>query len=152
MTKIKWQMTSKVLIALATLLVLVGLFTLIHPAAKASPPVPLDQSILESKALAIAQLNGLQGNPTAKKVVRMTLGEWLALDGGELGTDAAQIGLTPDLPVFVLAIRGNVTWRGLGMVPSNQHYDSITVVIDARTGEIMQVGAGPSDHMPVPVP
>jgi hypothetical protein len=152
MNKIRSYMTPKVLTALATSLVLVGLFALIHPTAKASPPAPLDQKVLEAKALSMAQQFGLNGSPTAQKVVLMTRGEWDALTGGGLGTDAAQIGLTPDLPVFVLAIRGNVTWRGLGMVPPNQHYDSITVAIDARTGEIIQVGAGPSDHMAIPVP
>ncbi|MES4787650.1 MAG: hypothetical protein C4294_19670 [Nitrospiraceae bacterium] len=125
--------------------------------ANASPLPPLGDQTLTSKAMTVAQTAGLEGTPTAQRVVRMTLAEWLALNDGELGKDAAQFGLTADMPVFVLAIRGKVEWRGLGMRPPGQSspesYDNITVAVDARTGNLIQVGAKRAGFpMPVPVP
>src|SRR5436190_2963456 len=115
---------SPKILAPSVVLILLGIFALTHLAAKASPPAPLDETVLTAKALTIAQRYGLQGNPTAQKVVRMTLGEWDALVGVEEGAGAVQVGLTTDLPVFVLAIRGNITWHSVGMVPPNQPFDN----------------------------
>jgi len=123
--------------------------------AKAS--AVLDEKTLESYAMTTAQFYGMQGTPSAKKAVLMPYAEWLALNGAELGTGAAQFELTPDMPVYVLAIRGSVDWRGLGELKPGQtapeHYDNITVVINARTGGLLEVGAKRVGFsMPVPVP
>jgi hypothetical protein len=115
----------------------------------------LDEKTLESYAMTTAQFYGMQGAPSAKKAVMMTYGEWLALNNSELGTGAAQFGLTPDMPVYVLAIRGSVDWRGLGELKPGQtapeHYDNITVVLNARTGGLLWTGAN-YDGIPLPVP
>jgi hypothetical protein len=138
-------------------IVLVSIFALMQHTVKASPPPLLAQATLEAEALTWAQRYGLQGSPMAPKAVQMSLGEWYALTNSELGKDAAQIGLTPDVPVFVLAIHGSIEWRG----PSGaawwgggpEHYDNITVVLNARTGDLMWVGAKRAGFsMPVPVP
>lgn len=117
----------------------------------------LDEKTLESNALAAAKHYGMQGTPSAKKAVMMTLAQWLALNDAELGKDAAQFGLTPDLPVYVLAIRGSVAWQGLGLPQPEQtapeHYDNITIVINARNGDLIWTGANRAGFpMPVPVP
>lgn len=147
-------MTRRLLLTVSLLvLVLAGLFVWQRQAAVASP---LDQQVLASKGLDIAQKYGLQGNPTSQKTAQMTLGEWLNLNNAELGKDAAQFGLSSDTPVFVLVMRGHVDWRGPGIaswVGGQKKYDSITVVVDARTGDRLWVRAGyPNSPDLVPPP
>lgn len=139
-----------------SLFLLAYLLISIQHTVTASPTPLLTQEVLEGKALDLAKLYGLQGIPDAQKVVLMTLGEWYALNDAEFGKDASQIGLTSDIPVFVLAIRGNVEWHGLGLSNPNQagleHYDNITVVLNALTGEPVWVGSKYTGFpMPVPV-
>lgn len=126
-----------------------------HIVTASSVPL-LTQQILEEKALDLAELHGLQGVPDTQKAVFITLGEWYTLNDAELGKDASQIGLTSDVPVFVLAIQGNVEWHGPGLPNPNQdrqeHYDNITVVLNARTAELVWVGSKYAGFtMPVPV-
>jgi len=148
--------TGRVLLGILISLVLVLAFWLSSQnTAKASSL--LDDKTLESHAMAAAQYYGMQGTPSAKQAVMMTYAQWLALNDAELGKDAAQFGLTPDLPVYVFAIRGSVEWQGLGMPQPGQtapeHYDNITVVINARNGDLLWVGANRVGFpMPVPVP
>ena len=117
----------------------------------------LDENILAEKALLEAQMNGLMGTPKNQETVRMNLSDWNKLINAELGMDADKFGLTPDMPVFVLAIKGNVEWRGVDLPQPGQeiaeNYDNITVVLNARTGDLIWVGAYYPDYpMPVPVP
>ena len=145
------------LIGLGVLIVF-GFFAMGEHTVNAAQIPLLDDKVLEEKAIAAAQLDGLQGSPIAKVAVHMTLAEWLTLNDAGLGTDAAQFGLTPDMPVFVLAMRGNVTSRLLGesLRPGQNGpaiYDNITIVLDARTGDVrwsMVVSEG--FPMPVSVP
>lgn len=128
-------------------------------AVMASPTPPLDDETLMAKALDEARFAGLIGEPRALKAVRMSLAEWNALVDIELGPDAPTIGLVSDMPVFVLAIRGEVEWRapgGLGLKPgqdSPERYDNITIVLDARTGNLLWLGSYRLGYpMPVSVP
>ena len=148
---------SRIVFIVGGLFLLVYLLISILPAVKASSPPVLAQEVLEGEALDLAKQYGLQGTPEAQKVVWMTLGEWFALNDAELGKDASQIGLTSDIPVFVFALRGNVTWHGFGLPDPNQTepelYDNITVVLNVRTGEPVWVGStNPGSPMPIPVP
>jgi hypothetical protein len=148
--------TGQVLIGILTSVVLALAFWLSSQSTAKASSV-LDEKTLESNAMAAAKYYGMQGTPSAKKAVLMTYAEWLALDDAELGKDAAQFGLTPDLPVYVLAIRGSVEWKGLGLSqpgqPTPEHYDNITVVINARNGGLLWVGANYEGFpLPVPVP
>lgn len=126
-------------------------------AGRASPTPVLDDETLTAKALTEARAAGLIDTPKAQKAIRMDLAEWNALVGIDLGADAAKFGLTPDIPVFILAIKGDVEWRGLGLPKPGQdspeRYDNITVVLDARTGSLIWIGSYYLDQpMPVPVP
>jgi len=117
----------------------------------------LDENILAEKALLEAQMNGLMSMPINQETAKMNLSDWNKHVNAELGMDADKFGLTPDTPVFVLAIKGNVEWRGGGLPQPGQeiaeNYDNITVVLNARTGDIIWVGAYYPDYpMPVPVP
>ena len=138
-----------------SLLFLVGTFAWIRLASASSEP-PLAQTVLEGKAILEAQNAGLQGTPTAQTIAQMTLGEWLTLNNAELGKDAGQFGLTPDMPVFVMAMRGNVESRLAGPPQQGQgqtapeHYDNITVVLNARTGELAWI-ATTRQGFPMPV-
>jgi hypothetical protein len=121
-----------------------------------SSPI-LDNETLTAKALTEAYSAGLVDIPKAQKAVQMDLAEWNALVGIDLGADAAYFGLTSDLPVFILAMKGNVEWRGVDLPKPGQvspeHYDNITVVLNARTGELIWVGAYYPDHpMPITLP
>ena len=143
---------------LGSLALLLFVSLVIISAVMASPPPPLDDEILMAKALNEARLAGLIGEPRALKAVRMSLAEWNALIDAELGKDAAAIGLVPDMPVFVLAIRGDVEWRALGYLPqpgqdSPERFDNITVVLNARTGDLLWLGSyRPGYPSPVSVP
>ncbi len=156
LNKVRAKMSRRALL-IGIGLLLVGLFALLYNTVVASPPPLLDQGTLEAKAVTVAQNGGLRGAPLAKRAVQMTLADWLARNDAELGKDAADFGLTPDMPVFVLAMRGNVEWQGPGQPRPGQsgpdHYDNITVVLDARTGETVWVGSTYTGlPMPVPVP
>jgi len=142
---------------LGSLALFLIVFLVIISAARASPTSVLDDKTLTARAITEAQVAGLMGEPKAQKAVRISLAEWNALIDAELGKDAAEFGLTPDIPVFVLAIRGDVEWV-LGFLPkpgqdSPERYDNITVVLDARTGDPMWLGSyRPGYPMPVSVP
>ncbi len=125
--------------------------------SSASSLPTLDDQTLETKAISWAQSYGLQGAPVAKRSARMALGQWLALGGGQLSEGAARFGLSSDVPVFVLAMRGRVEWRGLGLLPpgqvSGEQFDNITIALDARDGNLISAGAARSaSAMPVQVP
>jgi hypothetical protein len=146
---------GRILVGVVVSVVLVSAFW-VSSQSTAKASALLDEKTLESNALAAAKHYGMQGTPSAKKAVIMTLAQWLALNEAELGKDAAQFGLTPDLPVYVLAIRGSVEWRGLGMPQPGQtapeHYENITIVINARNGDLIWTGANRAGFaMPVPV-
>ncbi len=143
-------------LALGGVIVLLALAVLAFRTGSAGAPV-LDDKTLTEKAIFAAQDAGLQGSPTAQQAARMTLAEWLALDGAKLGDDAWQFGRTPDMPVFVLAMRGNVEWRTVGEIPPGQtgpeHYDNITIALNAQTGALISVVAQrPGFPLPLPVP
>ena len=117
----------------------------------------LDEKTLEEKAITQAQFAGLQGVPIAKRSVQITLAEWLKLVDADLGKDAAQFGLTPDTPVYVLAMQGNVVSQLAGLPRPQQTtpelYNNITIVLDARTGDLMwTVTTREGFSMPVSVP
>lgn len=136
---------------------LASLLALMLIGAGASPASQLDQETLTLKAITEAQASGLMGAPEAQRFVQMSLAEWAKLTDAELGQDAAEFGLTPDMPVFVLAMRGDVEWQGVGPLRPDQsspeRFDNITVVLNARTGELIWVGVyRPGFPMPVSIP
>ncbi len=142
-----------VVVAMCVALVWVLAATITNVSSSAT----LDDQTLEAKALQWARTNGLQGDPVAKRAVRMTLGQWLAFGGGGLGPGAAESGLSPDTPVFVLAIRGKVEWRqSQSPLPGQaapEQFDNITVVVDARNGNPISVRAArDTSTMPIQVP
>jgi hypothetical protein len=146
-----------IVLAAIVLATITGIFAWLQGAASASTLLPLPQAVLESKAITAAQEAGLQGAPTAKNVTRMTFGEWLKMTDAELGKDAAKFGLSPDIPVFVLAMRGNVESRLAGLPQPGQteqaKFDNITIVLNARNGELLWMGAvNQGFPMLVPVP
>lgn len=117
---------------------------------------PLGQDELTNKAINQARILGLKGDPTAQKTVQMSYAEWLKLNDTELGENAKEFGLTPDMPVFILAMRGDVA-RQMPLGPSpekieGERFDNITIVLNANTGEVMGWSVSPSaDLMPVKV-
>lgn len=126
-------------------------------AAMASPPPVLDDATLTAKAIIEARAAGLMGEPRAQRAVRMNMAEWNALIDAELGKEAAAFGLVPDIPVFVLALRGDVEWRGVGLPKPGQdspeRFDNIIVVLDARTGDLVWLGSYRTGYpAPVSVP
>lgn len=148
---------KKNLLVLGSLtLVLIVSLAIISAVTATSPPA-LDDATLTAKAITEARAGGLMGEPRAQRAVRMSLAEWNALIDAELGRDAAAFGLVPDIPVFVLGIRGDVEWRGVGLPKPGQDspetYDNITIVLDARTGELLWQGSYyPGYPLPVSVP
>ena len=115
----------------------------------------LDDQTLEATALKWAKIYGLQGNPIAKRIAHMTLSQWKALEGEELTQGAIQLGMKPDMPVFVLAIRGNVVPQQPprpGRTAPEQ-YDNIIVAIGASKGDLITIDtARDPSTMPIQVP
>lgn len=149
--------TKLLLITVVVVIVFLSALVVIKNTATASSPPLLAQADLDARALAIARESGLNGNPTAKRVVQMSYAQWLSLNNAEPGRDAGGVGLTPDMPVLVVALRGNIAWRAASQPRPGQtgpqQYDNITVVLDARTGEMLEiVSKYPGRPMPVPVP
>ena len=149
--------TRLIIAAIATACVVVVAFILITMIPAASSTATLDDQALEAKALEWARVNGLQGNPISKRIAHMTLGQWFALLKQQLGPDSAKFGLIPDMPVFILAVRGKVERRDSQSPLSGQttpeQFDNITVAVDARNGNPISVGsARDPSMMPIPVP
>lgn len=123
----------------------------------ASSATTLDEQTLEAKALDWARAHGLQGIPLAKRAVRMTLGQWLAFSGGQLGPGSTQFGVDQNTAVFVLAIHGSVAWHKLGAGLQGQNtpeqFNNITIVVDARNGNLVSAAAARNPTtMPIQVP
>ena len=114
----------------------------------------LDDQTLEATALELAHTSGLQGNPTAKRIAHMTLSQWMALQGVELTQGAIQLGMNPTMPVFVLALRGNV----IGQHPFSgqtalEQYNNIIVAVNASNGNPITIRtARDPSTMPIQVP
>lgn len=111
--------------------------------ASASELGTLDDATLHKKALVLAHKLGLKGKPYAEKMTRMTLAESEKPLGGELGKDAAQFGLTPDMPMFVYSVRGVIEATGVVEYPSDQpppKYDRILLILNARNGHLITRG------------
>lgn len=122
------------LLTLFAMSVAVGLWRI---SASASQLSTLSDATLHEKGLALAQSLGLKGKPRAEKMTRMTLAEAGNLIDAELGKDAGQFGLTPDMPVFVYTLRGNVEPTGPIEYPPNQpvpKYDRMLLVLNAHNG------------------
>ncbi len=130
---------------------------LVTTISNVSSSMILDDPLLEAKALEWARVNGLQGNPVAKRIARMTLGQWFALQRQQLGPDSAKFGLTSDMPVFILAIRGKIEWRHSESPLRGQsvpeQFDNITVAVNAHNGQPISADAmRDASLMPIPVP
>jgi hypothetical protein len=144
--------TTKMILALAGITLIFGL-VVVAPRVVAQPT--LDQGVLTDLALMAAQEAGLQGEPKASATSIMSLAEWGKLNDAELGKDAAQFGLSNDMTVFVLAMRGDVVWQmpslpRPGESESHEHYGYIVVALNAATGEVISIGAK-RDGAPVPI-
>ena len=113
----------------------------------------LDDQTLEAKALQLAYASGLQGNPIAKRIAHMTLSQWMALEGVELTQGAIQFGMNPTMPVFVLALRGNVVGQHPFPGQAPEHYDNIIIAVNASNGNLITVRtARDPSTMPIQVP
>jgi Tfp pilus assembly protein PilN len=93
----------------------------------------LPKEVLLETALALAKLKGMT-HITEQVARQMPQGEWLFSTGVRYGID------DPDLPVFVLAVRGEGVYDGIGggyyQAANGQPLtiSGLTVAIDARTG------------------
>jgi hypothetical protein len=154
MTNTNWRKRLLVGAVIATVLAaLVFLFATAIP--NASSNITTDDQTLEAKALQWARIYGLQGTPIAKRTARMTLRQWMALQGVELTQGAIQLGMNPDMPVFVLAIRGDVVGQQspLPGQTTPERYDNIIVAIGASNGDLITVRtARDPSAMPIQVP
>jgi hypothetical protein len=144
-------------ILVGAILVLVTKIAMDTSPAKASPTAQVDERTLQAKAIGEAQKAGLQGMPTAHNAIQVNLAEWFRRTNAELREGSAQFGLTPDMPVFVLAMRGHVEWQAAGLPrpghPYPEHYDNIIVALNARNGELVWIGSyQPGSPMPVSIP
>ena len=146
----------KRLLVVAVIVTIMAALALLFAATipNASSGNTLDDQTLEATALQLAHTSGLQGNPTAKRIAHMTLSQWMALQAVELTQGAIQFGMNPTMPVFVLALRGNVV--GQHPFPGQtapEQYDNIIVAVNASNGNLITVRtARDPSTMPIQVP
>lgn len=119
-------------------------------------PTPLPSGTLLSefqayeRALSWARFAGLAGQPTGYVAHRMTLGEYATIVEAGLRPESAKVGLDPDLPVWVVTIRGDGIWALPG---TRQPFANVPIVLDAKTGEIkMWVSSRPGSEPDFPIP
>ncbi len=101
----------------------------------------------KAEGLVQARIAGLVGESTSSSSKLMTLEAYVRTSSkgtGQLGTDAATVGLHPDKQVWVVTFRGHVKMT----LPSanGKTYDNITFALDARTGEVIGVNAYVDGH------
>ena len=146
----------KRLLVVAVIATIIAALVLLFAATtpNASSGNTLDDQTLEAAALRWAHIYGLQGNPTAQRIAHMTLSQWMALQGVELTQGAIQFGMNPTMPVFVLAIRGNVV--GQHPFPGQtapEQFDNIIVTVNASNGNPITIRtARDPSTMPIQVP
>lgn len=74
----------------------------------------------------------------------MTFEEYVKLASSTegFGSGAAAAGLAPDMPVWAVLLRGTVRLSLPGAPPYEERlYDNLTVVLNARTGEVFRTNA-----------
>jgi hypothetical protein len=137
----------------------VAMITFLFLVLTAGTPQPeLDEATLTQRALEVAKVEGLQGKAVAQRGLRMTYSDWLPFVDANLGTDAAQVGSTPEMPVFIFALRGEIQNLGPGQRPIGddggpEHFTSMVIILDARTGELLELHLyPPGTKLPIPVP
>ena len=96
----------------------------------------------KAEGMVQAGIAGLVGEPTSASTRLMNLEAYVHTSSkgtGQLGADAATVGLHPDKQVWVVSFRGHVKMT----LPSagGKTYDNITFALDARTGEVIGVRA-----------
>ena len=96
----------------------------------------------KEEGLVQARIAGLVGEPTSASTKLMTLEAYVQTSSkgtGQLGADAATVGLHPDKPVWVVTFQGHVQLT----LPSSggKTFDNITLALDARTGEVIGTNA-----------
>ena len=96
----------------------------------------------QAKGLAEAQFAGLIGAPDRVTTTLTNLADYTRVSSNgtsEAGPDASEVGLNPDLQVWVVAFEGDVRLSLPGA--SGRTYDNITFALDAKTGEVIGVSA-----------
>lgn len=127
----------------------------VPPMTNGTPQQPLTQNEAVERAIGLARERGLQSDRPDRVIVRrMTLAEWAAIAGIQLAPESAKFGLDPQLPVWVVAMKGNVVWSGPGQRGSGpERFDGITVVLNEATGEMMgSLANGPGQPLPLSAP
>lgn len=106
------------------------------------PPGLLDADEAKSMGLEEAKFSGLAGDPSKVKTTLTNLEDYTRISSGgtgELGADAASVGLNPDRRVWVVAFEGDVRLSRPG--GNGKYFDNITFALDAKTGDVIAVNA-----------
>ena len=98
-----------------------------------APPGVLDANEAKNMGLEEAKFSGLIGDPSKVKTTLTSLGDYTRTSSG--GT--AELGLTPDKKVWVVAFEGDVHLSRPG--GDGKYFDNITFALDAKTGEVISV-------------
>jgi hypothetical protein len=140
--KENFMIQTRILIPLAVLAVAISgaaiWWQASPPAWTIKNPPAFSESEAISRAIEEARFGGLDGEPTEVRAELMTWGDYGNLSGFTPGRDAVKVGLAPDMPVWVVAMNGRVVWSLPGRPGGgpSEISDSITVVLNAKTGEI----------------
>ena len=113
-----------------------------------------EQQALE-RATDIARQRGLRLaeklSLTDYAIKKTTQKEWFALNGFRPGPDAAQFGLDPESPIWIVAFKGEVDWSGPGRQGgAGDQFDNITIALRADNLEHFGTVTFPQ-HMVLPL-
>jgi hypothetical protein len=113
-----------------------------------SAPVELmSREVGIEKAEEYARRTGLMGDPSRVMARQTTLADYMReTDGEELGPDAAKVGLSPDMPVWMVIFFGDIRYAGHGFPKLDGtypelRYDNIIIVINALSGKYIAMAA-----------
>lgn len=113
----------------------------------------IPEAVAVEKAYDTAVLYGFKGQPSPTGTLLTTLADSLAREEGfTLGRDAHEVGLFPEMPVWVVVFQGETfEHRGPGLPRpdgSPDLFDNIIVQVNARTGDLMGYSSYPDGDLP----
>ncbi len=111
-----------------------------------------EESAIVSRAIEIAHGRGLEKGSLPKLMLKKsTLQEWYQIIDFQPGTDAAQLGLDPARPIWIVSMAGQVHWSGPGKQGGKgDHFDNISVAFSVDTLEhIGTVSVSPDKPLPL---
>jgi hypothetical protein len=136
--KIRYKIFVLILISVSLLMLLAFLAEKQTVVGDDSYQLLNEQQLFEI-ALREARNHGLEETILEQKTAILTQGEWLYMNGVIQSTD------DPNLPLYILALRGNGIWKGPGFISEDQdelEITGVTIALNATDGMLVLAVSG----------